>query len=145
MSSLKSAPEARLSGAAHAPREAVHAIVYNTVRCALFVAVSTVCVGCGRPEAKSADCDPGFDQSMNQVCNVDTLAKLDPENNLIGIEADRYEWMMEHVKHPDAIELITLMRVESELQRAKMLREALTHTKQKSCSLADHYEHSTGT
>jgi hypothetical protein len=47
--------------------------------------------------------------------------------------------MMDNVKHPDAIELITLMRVEAETSRAKMLREALTRTKQKRCTLAEHY------
>jgi hypothetical protein len=77
---------------------------------------------------------------MQQVCEVDTLAGLDPDGNVIGIEAERTDWMMEHVPHPDAIELFTLMRVEAEGQRAARLRQALKRTPHTTCSLADYYE-----
>ncbi len=96
---------------------------------------------CSAPTAQEPEADAEYARSMSQVCEVDKMAGLNPENNLIGIDGERHDWLIENVRHPDAIELITLLRVESAAKRAQMLREATKRADLRQCSLADFYEH----
>ncbi len=95
---------------------------------------------CSSTPAEGPKEDPQYQRSVESVCEVDEMAGLNPEENLIGIDGERYDWMLENVRHPDVIELMTLMRVESSAKRASMLRQAAQRTTLSRCSLADFYE-----
>lgn len=104
-------------------------------RCALAAAVALF--ACAR-QTETPTNSPGFSAALTQICNVDALAQLDPSQDVIGIDGARHDWLMEHVKDPDGIELITLLRVEANKRRASMLRDALGS--QARCPLADWYD-----
>ncbi len=100
--------------------------------------------GCGpSQEAKEPKYEQTLPESLHMMCDVDRLASLDPEEDPISIEASRYDWLFERVKHPDAIELLTLLRVEANATKAEMLRASLKKVESKraaQCPLADYWE-----
>lgn len=109
-------------------------------RCALATAVSLfTCGACARPP-ETPNNSPGFNAALTQICNVDALAQLDPAQDVIGIDGARHDWLMGHVKDPDGIELLTLLRVEANKRRATMLRDALSGSQDGRCALADWYD-----
>jgi hypothetical protein len=68
------------------------------------------------------------------------LARLDPSSDPIGIDGARNDWMIDHVKDPDAIEFMTFLRVEANKKRSAMLRDAAGAGAHGQCPLADWYE-----
>jgi hypothetical protein len=116
-----------------------HPAAFGRAACAaLALMLAAACSP--KPSPDSPKLEPAYAESIHRVCNVDELAGLDADENPINVEADRHDWMMSNVKHPDIIELITLMRVESNAKRAQMLRSAVDGTGATACPLADYYE-----
>ncbi|HEX2730596.1 MAG TPA: hypothetical protein VHM70_03290 [Polyangiaceae bacterium] len=114
--------------------------LFRRIECIAVFAWVAASVACESPPANQPNTSPGFVAAMREVCDVDRLAQLDPAGNSIAVEGAREDWMNEHVKDPDAIELLTLMRVEGPKRRAEMLRQALEGSANRNCALADYYE-----
>lgn len=110
-------------------------------RLALYVLCLTLLpssIGCGPSSAAPQEEEPdqAYPVALELMCDVDRHAKLDPEADPIGIEGARLDWMRDHITNPDAIELITLMRVRSNAEKAKMLSDQTNAEKVPSCALA---------
>ena len=102
------------------------------------IALSTLCTGCGPSSAAPQEEEPdqSYPAALELMCDVDQHARLDPEEDPIGIEGARLDWMRDHITNPDAIELITLLRVRSSSEKSKMLSEQTQAEKVPSCALA---------
>ncbi len=111
----------------------------NHERSSLSLVAALLFAACNSQPAQSPKHDSQYLESLHNICHVDDLAQLDADESPISIESDRHEWLMNHVKHPDLIELITLMRVESNPKRATMLESAAEGTPESSCPLARYY------
>ncbi len=109
---------------------------------ALCLTISTASIGCGPSSAAPQEDAPdqSYPTALQLMCDVDQHAKLDAEEDPIGIEGARLDWMRDHITNPDAIELITLMRVRSNSEKAKMLTEQTSAEKVASCPLAANWK-----
>ncbi len=97
-----------------------------------------VCVSACGPEepAKSPHQGQSFAEAMELLCNVDARLGVSAEDNPISIDMERHDWFMTHVKNPDGIELVTLLRVKTDSQRVTMLRNAAHRAALTRCALA---------
>ncbi|MGE0321841.1 MAG: hypothetical protein AB7K71_07985 [Polyangiaceae bacterium] len=104
----------------------------------LCLTLLPVAIGCGPSSAAPQEDEPDqpYPVALKLMCEVDQHAKLDPDEDPIGVEGARLDWMRDHITNPDAIELITLMRVRSNSEKSKMLTEQTNAEKVASCPLA---------
>jgi hypothetical protein len=80
--------------------------------------------------------DPTYRAEIQRICDVDSLlgaGELDP----IEAAQRRDDYLVEHVKHPDAIEFLTIFRSKSEPERAEMLNERARALRLTACPLRD--------
>lgn len=105
---------------------------------ALFVAglPALLLVACGSeppPRAPPREAQ-SYDEAVRIMCEVDTLAGVDPEEPL-DAEAKRSEYLVEHVKNSDGIYLLTLFRASDPRGQASLLGDAVRETACRSCPL----------
>lgn len=81
-----------------------------------------------------------YTEAIEVMCNVDTLAELDPDEDPIGIEQARTDFLYENVNHPDGIYLRTLISVKPGDVKAEMLRTQATKVGLPVCAMADTFE-----
>lgn len=89
-----------------------------------MVAAVVAASGCGAPapEPEAPRYSQSRCESLELVCNVDTLAGLDAERDPIGVGADRVDWINENVENGDIIEFMTLLRVKTFSEQSEALR-----------------------
>jgi hypothetical protein len=75
-----------------------------------------------------------YDEAVRIMCEVDTLAGVDPEEPL-DAEAKRSEYLVEHVKNSDGIYLLTLFRTSDPRAQASLLGDAVRETACRRCPL----------
>ncbi|MGC4093185.1 MAG: hypothetical protein QM756_35920 [Polyangiaceae bacterium] len=79
--------------------------------------------------------DPAYRADIDRICRVDELidsAKLD----LLEVAQKRDDYLVEHVKHPDAIYFLTVFRAKPDSERAGVLQREARDLKIESCPLA---------
>ena len=99
-----------------------------------------VIAACGPHSPKSSqepESGQTFSQALELMCQVDEKAGLDAEEDPIGVEGARVDWIHQHIDNGDAIELFTLMRVKSHSEQAEMLRRNTEKALVAECALAD--------
>lgn len=93
--------------------------------------------GCMSPEPKAPNAEEkAFTEAMKMICDVDRLAGVDADKDLLEAGAKRSAYLNEHDRNPDGIELRTLLSVKGASDQAKMLRERAKDCRV-SCTLAD--------
>jgi hypothetical protein len=78
--------------------------------------------------------DRAYRADIELICNVDARVggeSLDP----LELEQKRDDFLVEHVKHPDAIYFLTLFRAKPARERAEMLSERARAIELKACPL----------
>lgn len=90
---------------------------------------------CAMPEPKAPP--PGLAASVTKICDVDRLAGIDPDRDVLDAGAKRTAYLNEHDQNPDGIELRTLLSVKGASDQAKMLRESAKEAGTTRCALAD--------
>lgn len=107
--------------------------------CSLTLGVCLVS-GCAEtPPPAAPESGQTYAQAIELMCNVDAHAGLSDADPL-ELSQKRDEWIAENIKHPDAIELRTLLTVRSFPERAKVLRTEAKEQHLKICPLADAYD-----
>lgn len=80
--------------------------------------------------------DPGYRADIELFCNVDeriSADQLDP----IELSQKRDDYLVDHVKHPDGIEFLTIFRTKPDSERSQMLDEKTRAIGLKACPLRD--------
>lgn len=80
--------------------------------------------------------DPAYRADIELMCNVDAsigAERLDP----IDTQQKREDFLVEHVKHPDAIYFLTLFRTKPDQERGEMLAERARQLELTKCPLRD--------
>jgi hypothetical protein len=90
------------------------------------------------PRAPSAE-DKAAAEALQMICDVDRLAGVDADKDLLEAGAKRSAYLDEHDRNPEGIELRTLLSVKGAGDQAKMLRERARDCRL-SCALADTLE-----
>ncbi len=106
----------------------------------LLPLVVSFVAACGPHSPKtSAEPESGqtFEQALGLMCQVDQMAGLDADDDPIGVEGARVDWIHQNVDNGDAIELFTLMRVKSHTEQAEMMRRHTQKANIAECALAD--------
>lgn len=94
-----------------------------------------------RPPAEPQETGQTFVQAMTIMCNVDRIASIDPNDDPIGAEQKRADYVRDTVTNGDAVYLRTMWSVEAAAERAKDMREKAAQVGIRRCPLADSLEH----
>ena len=81
-----------------------------------------------------------YTQAIDTICRVDELAKLDPEQDVLGVDTQRFEYLGDHVDNPDGIFFRTVLSVKPPQERATMLLHEADVAKVEHCPLAAFYQ-----
>lgn len=116
---------------------------------ACSISVSTWCTACSsastapartpdQDEATPAglNTDPAYRGDIALICNVDEAIgadRLDP----LETQQKREDFLVERVKHPDAIYFLTLFRTKPDRERGEMLAKRASELKLEACPLRD--------
>jgi len=101
--------------------------------------------GCGprlaapEPRVESAPEQP-FSDALRVICEVDRRASIGDDLDPVERAEKRNDYLSEHVKNPDAIELRTLWSVKLPNEQAKELRERAKAIGLARCALAEALE-----
>ncbi len=106
--------------------------------------VSFLLVGaCGpsqaAPAAPTASSGQSYADALKLICDVDQRAGIDADADLLDAEAKRQDFIAAEVKHPDAIELRTLLTPKPPADKARLLRAEATGVGLSRCALADQW------
>ncbi len=93
--------------------------------------------GCTTPEPRAPTQDKALAGAIQLICDVDRLAGVDADKDLLDAGARRSAYLDEHDTSPDGIELRTLLSVKGATDQAKMLRERAREVCNTGCALAD--------
>jgi hypothetical protein len=70
------------------------------------------------------------------ICDVDQLAGLSQDEDLLGVGQKRSEWLGAHIENPDGIYLRTVLSVKPAEEQAVELRKQAQKTGLPRCALA---------
>lgn len=111
---------------------------------ASWVVLSIVIGGCAgetpAPAAPVQTSKHSFPEAMKMLCNVDELAKLSPEEDLLEIGRKRSAWLSDEVDNGDFIEFRTLVSLKMPEEQAAKIRTKAKELGISSCPLADSIE-----
>lgn len=81
-----------------------------------------------------------FSDAIRVMCEVDRRAAIGDDVDPVERAEQRNDYLSEHVKNPDAIELRTLWTVKLPSEQAKELRDTAKQAGLGGCALADSLE-----
>lgn len=105
--------------------------------------------GCGvaaqpPPEAPAAN-QQSFAEAVKMLCDVDALAGLSADEDLLAVGQKRSEWLAEKIENPDGIYLKTMLSVKGAEDQAAAMREEARKVGLPRCALAESIdEHAAG-
>jgi hypothetical protein len=109
-----------------------------------WVVLSIVIGGCGgetpAPASPAQTSKHSFPEAMKMLCNVDELAKLTPEEDLLEVGRKRSAWLSDEVDNGDFIEFRTLVSVKLPEEQVAKIRAKAKEVGIASCPLADSIE-----
>lgn len=92
------------------------------------------------PVAPGPSSKHSFPEAMKMLCNVDQLAKLSPEDDLLEIGRKRSAWLSEEVDNGDFSEFRTLVSVKAPEEQVAKIRTKAKEVGIGNCPLADSIE-----
>lgn len=108
------------------------------------IVLSLVTAGCAGEQATPATpvqtSKHSFPEAMKMLCNVDQLAHLAPEDDLLEIGRKRSAWLADEVDNGDFIEFRTLVSVKGPDEQVTKIRSKAKEVGVASCPLADSIE-----
>ena len=78
-----------------------------------------------------------FPEAMKMLCNVDQLANLSPDDDLLEIGRKRSTWLSDEVDNGDFSEFRTLVSVKAPEEQAAKIRTKAKEVGVDKCPLAD--------
>jgi hypothetical protein len=116
----------------------------TTTRTLLSAAILlVVSPGCGAA-APALEVPPAsaqtFADAIGIICDVDRLAGLSVDEDVLAIGQKRSEWLADRIENPDGIELRTRLSVKSPEEQAVTIRAKAREVGLASCTLADSIE-----
>jgi hypothetical protein len=100
----------------------------------------TLCAACASSAPPPDAPPPGrqtFADAVKMICDVDQLAGLSPEEDVLVIGQKRSQWIEGHVEHPDGIYLRTVLSVKPAEEQAAEMRSQAQKVGLARCTLAD--------
>ncbi len=102
---------------------------------------SFVIMGCGgenpAPAAPVQSSKHSFPEAIKMLCNVDQLANLSPDEDLLEIGRKRSAWLSDQVDNGDFSEFRTLVSVKGPEDQATSIRTKAKEVGIDKCPLAD--------
>lgn len=92
------------------------------------------------PVAPGPSSKHSFPEAMKMLCNVDQLAKLSPEEDLLEIGRKRSAWLSDEVDNGDFSEFRTLVSVKAPEEQVVKIRSKAKEVGIDKCPLADSIE-----
>jgi hypothetical protein len=89
------------------------------------------------PAAPVSSSKHTFPEAMKMLCNVDQLAKLSPDDDLLEIGRKRSTWLNDEVDNGDFSEFRTLVSVKGPEEQAEKIRTKAKEVGVDKCPLAD--------
>lgn len=119
----------------------VHGAMHNRILPACWVVLSIAFAGCGneKPAATASEYKEkhSFPEAMKMLCDVDQLAQLKPEDDLLEIGRKRSAWLSDTVENSDFIEFRTLVSVKGPDEQVSTIRTKAKEVGIDKCPLAD--------
>lgn len=106
---------------------------------ALVVCILAACSPARPPEDESSAANeksPAYAREIQVICDVDRLSGADPEDPLTASKT-REDYLLAHIKDPDAIYFLTVFRSKDAATQAGLLAQEKTELGLKRCPLAD--------
>lgn len=92
------------------------------------------------PAAPAQTSKHSFPEAMKMLCNVDELAKLSPDDDLLEIGRKRTAWLSDEVDNGDFSEFRTLVSIKGPEEQALKIRSRAKEWGIETCALADSIE-----
>ncbi|MFZ5889581.1 MAG: hypothetical protein ACOY0T_00800 [Myxococcota bacterium] len=80
--------------------------------------------------------DTAYQTDIHLICDVDRHIAAE-NSNALDVAQKRDDYLVEHVKHPDAIYFLTLFRSKPDSERADLLKRRALDLQIKKCPLAE--------
>jgi hypothetical protein len=111
---------------------------------ALLVWISG-CAGAAQAPPPELAETQSFADAIKMLCDVDKLAGLSADDDLLGVGQKRSEWLADKIENPDGIYFKTILSVKPAEDQASAMREQAKKVGIERCALADSIEeHATG-
>jgi len=107
-----------------------------------LLSVALVCCAAEKtvPVAPGPTSKHSFSEAMKMLCDVDQLAKLSPEDDLLEIGRKRSAWLTDEVDNGDFSEFRTLVSIKGPEEQAAKIRSRAKECGIETCALADSIE-----
>jgi hypothetical protein len=115
--------------------------MHNRIQPGFWAVLAIGLVACGAekpaPAAPVPTSKHTFPEAMKMLCNVDQLASLSPDDDLLEIGRKRSAWLSDEVDNGDFSEFRTLVSVKGPEEQAAKIRAKAKEVGVDKCPIAD--------
>ena len=78
-----------------------------------------------------------YAEALRLICHVDERAGIDPDEDPIGVDGARWDFIRAEVKNPDAVYFRTILEVKDTAEQAALLQSEADRKQLGDCPLAE--------